>query len=67
MDYINELIEKGYKYLIMPTRNKKTFFATKAVQKKDGTFKDSANFDEYQLTKDEMWPFDKNVYINLLG
>lgn len=65
MNWINELKQKGYKYLVMPKRNKKSFFATKAVQKKDGSFKDTANFDEYQLDKDEEWPFDKNVFINL--
>lgn len=65
MNYVQNFIDEGYKYMIMPTRKKKTFYATKAVMKKDGSFRGNANFDEYVLEDSETWPFDKGVYIKL--
>lgn len=63
--YLQTLKKQGYTYIIMPTRKRKTFYATKASQKKDGTFREASNFDEYVLTDAEIWPFDKGCYINL--
>lgn len=63
--YIQALKNQGYTYLIMPARKRKVFYATKASQKKDGTFRDNSRFDKYTLTETEVWPFDKGCFINL--
>ena len=66
--WLKDLKDDGYQYIIMPKKNKKTFFATKANQKKDGTFRNDAKFIEVLLNKEDKWlPGDdsKNVFIRL--
>ena len=66
--WLKELKESGYTYIMMPKRNKREFWATKANQKKDGTFRDNSNFDSIRLEEGEEWiPGEdtKNVFIRL--
>jgi len=53
--WLNDLVDSGYKYIIMPKRNSRSFYATKASQKKDGSFRDNSNFDLYTLEDGEEW------------
>ena len=66
-NWIEDLKDNGYKYIIMPKRRSRSFFATKADQTKTGTFRSNSVFDEFILNENEQWiPGDsKNVYINL--
>lgn len=66
--WLKSLYDDGYRYIMMPKKNKKEFWATKANQKKDGTFRDASNFDSFRLNSTEDWiPGDdsKNVFIYL--
>lgn len=66
--WVDELRDAGYKYIIMPTRKSRTFYATKAEQKKNGEFRLTASFDEFNLNKNEDWVGDKTsrgVFIRL--
>ena len=67
-NWLNDLHKEGYQYIVMPKRNKSEFYATKANQKKDGSFRDTSKFDIYRLEKGESWiPGDdtKNIFICL--
>lgn len=67
--WINELIDKGYKYIIMPKKNSRSFWATKSNQTKDGSFRVNSSFDMYNLLDGEEWiPGDdtKGLYIKLV-
>ena len=67
-NWVNELKDAGYQYIIMPTRKSRTFYATKANQTKNGEFRMNASFDEYYLGKEEEWVGDKSsrgVFIRL--
>lgn len=66
--WIENLYSEGYKYIIMPKKNRTEFYATKANQKKDGSFRDTSKFDTYRLEKGESWiPGDdtKGLFIRL--
>ena len=66
--WLENLYNEGYQYIIMPKRNKTEFFATKANQKKDGSFRDASKFDGFRLESNESWiPGDdtKNIFIHL--
>lgn len=64
MDYLNDLREKGYLWVIMPKRNRKRFFATKA-DTVNGQFQDDDRFDEYALEAGETWDFEKGIWYKL--
>ena len=65
--WLDELKGNGYRYIIMPTRKTKTFYATKAEMKKNGEFRSNASFDEFNLSVKEKWlpALDRGVFINL--
>ena len=66
--WLKDLYDEGYQYIMMPKRLRKEFWATKADQKKDGTFRDTAKFDIFRLEGDEEWipgEYTKNVYIRI--
>ena len=64
MDFLNDLKEKGYLWAIMPKRNRKRFFVTKA-NTINGQFKDDDKFDEYTLEKNEIWDLEKGIWYKL--
>lgn len=64
MDFLNDLKEKGYLWTIMPKRNRKRFFVTKA-NTVNGQFQDDDKFDEYALEKNETWDLEKGVWYKL--
>ena len=63
--YIQDLRDKGYIWFIMPKKNRKRFFATKADIGPDGKFKDDDVFDEYSLEKGETWDLEKGQWFRL--
>ena len=69
MEIFNDLRENGYKYIVIPKRNKTRLWATKAKIKKDGTFRDSALFEEFrcnsQIEKEALKILPKDVVITL--
>lgn len=68
LSWLKELYDSEYQFIFMPKRNKAEFYATKANQKKDGSFRDAAKFDVFRLLKNESWiPGDdsKGVLIHL--
>ena len=65
MDYINDLKEKGYLWIIMPKRNRKRFLATKADLGANGDFDDNDDFDEFSLGKDETWDLEKGRWFRI--
>lgn len=65
MDYINDLKEKGYLWIIMPKRNRKRFLATKADLGPNGDFDDNDNFDEYSLGPGETWDLEKGKWFRI--
>lgn len=55
-NWIKELKKDGYKFMIMPKRMQKTFFATKELKrKKNGDFYSTAKFDEFKLENNNLW------------
>ena len=64
MDFLNDLKEKGYLWTIMPKRNRKRFFVTKA-NTVNGQFQDDDKFDEYALEKNETRDLEKGVWYKL--
>lgn len=68
-NWINDLKNEGYKYMIMPKGKSKKFYATKSDDRmKNGKFYAAAEFDEFALNKGESWipgKDSKNVYIKL--
>ena len=64
MDFLNDLKEKGYLWTIMPKRNRKRFFVTKA-DTVNGQFQDDDKFDEYTLEKNEIWDLEKGIWYKL--
>lgn len=64
MNFLNDLKEKGYLWAIMPKRNRKRFFVTKA-DTVNGQFQDDDKFDEYALEKNEIWDLEKGVWYKL--
>ena len=64
MNLINELKAMGYKYIIMPKRNRSNFWATKA-EMINGNFDDNDDFDEYADTDKIFAILPKGVFINL--
>ncbi len=65
MEFVNDLKEKGYLWIIMPKRNRKRFFATKADIGPDGQFKDDDVFDEYSLEKNDTWDLEKGQWFRI--
>lgn len=65
MDFVQDLKEKGYLWIIMPKRNRKRFFATKADIGPDGQFKDDDVFDEYSLEKNDTWDLEKGQWFRI--
>lgn len=65
MDFVNDLKEKGYLWIIMPKRNRKRFLATKADIGPDGKFKDDDLFDEYSLEKNDTWDLEKGQWFRI--
>lgn len=66
--WLKDLQDEGYQYIIMPKKNKTEFFATKANQKKDGSFRDTAKFDVFKLDKEDEWVGgrdSKGIFIHL--
>lgn len=66
--WLKDLYDKGYQYVVIPKKNKKEFYATKANQKKNGTFRDTAKFDTMKLTGTDEWipgSDAKGVFIKL--
>ena len=65
--WINELKEKGYRYMVSLDGN--YVYATKAKMLKSGEFRSNSNFDEFELLEDEDWPknrlFKKFYYIGV--
>ena len=65
---LKDLYDDGYQYIVMPKKNRSEFFATKANQKKDGSFRDASKFDSFKLEGEEEWipsPDSKGVFIKL--
>lgn len=66
--WLNDLHKDGYQYVVMPKKNRTEFYATKANQKKDGTFRDTAKFDVMKLEGSDEWipgSDSKGVFIKL--
>ena len=66
--WLKDLQDEGYQYIIMPKKNKSEFYATKANQKKDGTFRDTAKFDVFKLENSDEWiggKDTKGVFLHL--
>lgn len=66
--WLKDLQDQEYKYIIMPKKNRTEFYATKANQKKDGTFRDTAKFDVMKLVDLDEWipgNDSKGVFIHL--
>ena len=64
MDLINELKSMGYKYIIMPKRNRTKFWATKANMV-NGDFDDNSRFDEFVDDSKIFTVLPKGVFIDL--
>ena len=65
MDFITDLKEKGYLWVIMPKKNRRRFLATKADLSPNGEFDDNDIFDEYALGKDETWDLEKGQWYRI--
>ena len=69
IDWLTDLQNEGYNYLIMPKGSRKKFYATKGNMLKTRVdFRDSVEFDEYMLEDGDIWPLGpegKGVFINL--
>ena len=66
--WFKTLYDDGYQYIVMPKKNRTEFYATKANQKKDGTFRDTAKFDVMKLDGSDEWipgSDSKGVFIKL--
>lgn len=66
--WLKNLHDEGYQYIVMPKKNRTEFYATKANQKKDGTFRDTAKFDVMKLNGSDEWipgSDSKGVFIKL--
>ena len=58
--WIEGLTEKGYRYILKVDEGN-TFFASKAIMKKDGSFPDNSNWDEFELEDGEAWDKRKKL------
>lgn len=65
MDFITDLKEKGYLWVIMPKKNRRRFLATKADLGPNCEFDDNDIFDEYALGKDETWDLEKGQWYRI--
>ena len=65
MNFVQDLKEKGYLWIIMPKKNRKRFLATKADIGPNGQFKDDDIFDEYSLDKNETWDLEKGQWFRI--
>lgn len=68
--WLSDLHKDGYQYVVMPKKNRTEFYATKANQKKDGTFRDAAKFDVMKLEGSDEWipgSDSKGVFIKLVA
>ena len=66
--WLKTLYDGGYQYIVMPKKSRSKFYATKANQKKNGSFRDTAKFDLMELSKNEKWipgPDSKGMFIRL--
>lgn len=63
-EFLLKLKRENYLYAMMPKRNRKKFYVTKA-EMIDGTFADDDLIDEYTLEDNEKWDLDKGVWYKL--
>lgn len=64
-EFLVDFKNKGYTYVIMPKRKKKTFYALKTVMNKYNNFDDNADVFEFVLTDNEEWDLPRGVFISL--
>ena len=63
-EWVNDLKDKGYKYVFMPKRKRKYFWAIKD-ELVNGQPKDETDVDIYELYNGETYSFPKNEWIKL--